>query len=317
MAEEAQETTETPSDSGIIDAIDYIDPDEDSMDAQAAAEVAKAAEGEGGETDKEDKPAEAGATPIEVTTEPVTEEAKPTEPAKVEEVAPAPVEAAPVAEPAKAVEPVEAPKAAEPEAKPAPVVATADGDFDYSGARAEVVKNITERYQFNEEQIEQMATEPHLVMPKLAAEMYVDIYEAIYHGIVTTMPGLMRQTMNNDNGNREKEEAFYTAHPTIQEHIKNNPLEAKQLASIGKFWRDQNPEATREQAIAGIGRLAMASFNLNAVAAEPVAAPTPAPKAKLPRQPAAAVSGPSAVGPTTSKEAQDLFDVMAFEEEDY
>ena len=240
----------------------------------------------------EDTPA-----PVEKVEEPVVKEPAPTPAKPVEAPSIAAkevpkVEAKPAA-PVEAKPPVEAPKPAE----PAPV---AQPPFDPVKVRSNMVKELEAVFALSPEETERMTTEPEKVMATVQARAAMWTYEALYYTLANMAPQLIRNIIQQDSGTKEKEEAFFSRWGDLKELVSTDKKKAEQLGHIAQFWRSQNPSATKEQAIEGIGQMAAAMFGVQPKAAAP-AAPAPQLKPIPPRTPARASAGPAKpVAPSTN-----------------
>ncbi len=278
-----------PEDTSVLDTLDYEDPGEDEEVATTEPEPEKEIEedkviksaGEilaGKEEKKEIEVKEAAEPPPETPTEPD----KPTEP-----VAPAEV--------AKAPEPV----VTEPE-KPAPTP---------EEVRASVLEQMEKSYQFSEEDAELVRIEPEKALPKLAARLFVDIYEAVSHSVYTQLPTIFNNLSEQRTSSTKHEGSFFEAFPEL-----NKPEYAEQLGRTGKFWRDQNPDASAEQAIQGIGTTAMAMLGLTKV--EVLAEKTPVEPAVKPISPSVPAAAASGAGDTPKVESNEILEMLDFTEDD-
>lgn len=223
-------------------------------------------------------------------------------------------EPAPEAAPVE-MKPEDAPKPAAEEPKPA--VEAAPQTINYDEIRTDLRGRIAEQYQLSEEEADLIATDPAKVMPQLMAKAFVDVYEAVFHAVTRQLPTMISSTTNIQHTVKEREQSFYSAHPELQEYITQHPASTQQLAAIGAFWRQQNPDASVEQAIEGIGKMAKVMLGIEAQAATAAPTPAPAPKPKLPRVPAAAQSGGAPTAPNQPDGADDVMDIINFEASDY
>lgn len=278
---ETTKTTETPeAHENILDTLDF----EDSGDLEDGVQDII-----GDPEEKEPVVVAAGETVEEVkaievkTEEPKVEEVKTEEP-KVEPVAAEPVE--PVV--AAAPEPTKEERAEQ-----------------YQTQKAELQKQYESQFQLTEEQADRMTTEPEKVLPELLSQVFINSYEALYFGIMQQMQPLLNNVLDKRTTLQTTQDEFWSANPEIAEHIKANPQSAQQLSHLGNAWQAMNPGNTdRQQAITGIGKLAMAHFGLATTPAAPAAAPKTIP----PRTPAAATARPGANNGSPVDDIQSMFD---------
>ncbi len=172
--------------------------------------------------------------------------------------------------------------------------------------RTGLVAEITERYKFSQEEAELLATEPEKVLPKMAGEMFVDVYEAVYYGLFSQLPQVIRSVLQKDTESTKYQDSFFSEFSEL-----NDEKYAEQLSQIATLWRSQNKDATNEQAIDGIGKAAMAMLGLSKAAVEEVQ-PTAA-KPKMPSIPAAAAVSSGEIKPKVPDEVKSILDIMDFE----
>lgn len=207
-------------------------------------------------------------------------------------------EAKPAAEvkPALEVEPKPTPSEVKPvevkpaEAKPAEVKPTEAASPTSLQLRSNIEKELEAYFDgaVDQKDWELLEVEPRKIIPKLLAKHALWAYEALYHVFGNQIPSVVRTTLKQDSTISERETAFYNAWPELKKATGEDAKTAEQLMQIGLFWRKQNPNATAEQAIEGIGRTAMGMLGLVRAAA-PVAKPT----AVLPKVPARATGSPA------------------------
>ena len=211
-------------------------------------------------------------------------------------------------------EKVEAPlekEAVKEEPKVEPVIETpAEARKTPDQMREEVVQQITENYKLSEEDAELLTTDPAKFMPMMAAKLHVDAYESTMYAIVSQLPKMVQMLVQSGSQASDRMQAFHDVWPAL-----NNPEYAPKLAEVGAFWRGQNPTATKEEAIQGIGKLAMDMLGIKAPEPEPKEAlvPTkPQPKVIIPSAPAASRTGAGGAAPTV--EPNGIFEVLDFDD---
>ena len=176
--------------------------------------------------------------------------------------------------------------------------------FDRAAARAHIVQTYAEKYTISEENAARLATEPEKVLPELLGEMAVDVYEAMYNTFIQLASKTIPQMIQRHSDGQGHKTKFMEAHPQIAEHIKANPNAFPQVAEAAAFWRKQNPAATPEEAVEGIGKLVNTMFKLSApdptVSAAAALVAKAKPIQKLPRRPAGANSAQARAEPEQS-----------------
>lgn len=207
---------------------------------------------------------------------------------------------------------VEAPK--EPAAAPAaePVVpkeeVAASGGQDEETQAQELltraVSQFEEKYQLSAEDAESVGPEVAAVLPRLAAQMMVDVYSQFGNLLRSHMPNMVRETMAQDQVGRQRTQAFFEANPDL-----NKAEYMDTLGEVSKMYLQANPDRDYEtfaQEVAMITRMRL-KLPLSPVAAEPKVEPTPAAPAH--RKPPGTGSAPVG-GPEMLTEFEQLADEM-------
>lgn len=204
--------------------------------------------------------------------------------------APAPVPAPVETPPAPSIPPTPtppAPTAPTPPAPPAPVTPTpapvAPSPDPVSHApvgptpneiatrRLQIVGEIEKRYGFTQEEQDKLLTEPHAVLPSMAAKLYVDVYEGVLQTIMSQLPRFLDFHQRQFVTARENEDAFYKEWPQLKRNDANHTATIWQLANV---FRQTYPKATRDQFIKSVGAMASVQLGLPFNGA-PIASPTP------------------------------------------
>lgn len=176
--------------------------------------------------------------------------------------------------------------------------------------REEVLQQITERYALSEEDAELLTTDPAKFMPVMAGKLHVDVYESTMYAIVSQLPKMVQMLVQSGSQASDRMQAFHEVWPAL-----NNPEYAPKLAEVGAFWRGQNPTATKEEAIQGIGKLAMDMLGIKAPEPEPkeaLVSKTPQPRVIIPSAPAASRTGAGGAAPTV--EPNGILEVIEFDD---
>lgn len=139
---------------------------------------------------------------------------------------------------------------------PPPAEASApEPEFDMTEARQSALAELEKRYALSQEDADAMISEPEKVLPKLAGQMYMDVFEGVLSAVQTMLPQAFTQ-FNQSYAAQQKDEAdFYDAWPALKEH-------ADRVLPIGKMYRQLNPQASKEQFIQEVGLQAMLALKL-------------------------------------------------------
>jgi hypothetical protein len=202
----------------------------------------------------------------------------------LEVVEPASKPAAPVPAPATVapapVEPVQAapvtPQPATPVAAPAPTAeATPEA---YQAWRTTRVGELTQMYALSEEDTTAMLTDPETVLPKLAAQVHMEVLENSMRAMQAMMPVMMQQLQQGTERNNSARNLFTSVNPDLAD-----PQFEPAIMQLGQVFRQVNPSAGPEEASRAIGNLVRSALGIaqpaqgGAPAAPRVQAPAPAP----------------------------------------
>lgn len=194
---------------------------------------------------EEDTPAEP-VIETEVAEIPPAEVSKPVEPA-VPPVVPQPVETAPTATPTPPAVPV----------TPAPQI-------DMAAEETRLRGELEKAYAFSEEDALAFQTEPELVLPKLAANLHMQITKDVMAGIQSILPSLMTNISAASTAEQTARNQFYSVNPDL-----NNPQFEDAIIQCGKLFRSVNKDAPADQAAILIGNMARQALGLPSLQAVP------------------------------------------------
>jgi len=173
----------------------------------------------------------------------------------------------PPAEPAPVVEPEQPTTEEQPAQVQTPEQAQAMQE-EIGVARGKVLDALSTMYALTEEESETLQLEPEKVLPRLAAQLHLNITEALQAGIESQLPRMMQQATIAEQTKEKSVNAFYDAWPDL----KGDDKEATVLR-VMKSYRSTNPTATTEQIIREGGVMAMMALQLpiGAVGEQPAA----------------------------------------------
>lgn len=176
--------------------------------------------------------------------------------------------------------PPELPKAQEttpePSAEPQP---TAEPVVDLNAQRSTLRTTLVQRYALNEEMAEKALTDPGSVLPELAADLQLNVTEAVTYGIMSILPQILEQHLKQREVTQQGEAAFFGKWKDL-----NTPQGRQAAQQFGAAFRNLNPKASAQEFIEKVGAAAMLSLGLNPGVQE---APPSVPTANLPPPPAA------------------------------
>jgi len=120
---------------------------------------------------------------------------------------------------------------------------------DYQEWLNEQRKGLETVYKLDDETAEQLQTEPELVLPKLLANMHLNLQRSLLEGMQQIVPQMLEKTQKVSARERQAVDTFYGAYPELKPHH-------DKVLEIGKTYRQLNPKATPQEATKAIGLLA-------------------------------------------------------------
>lgn len=123
--------------------------------------------------------------------------------------------------------------------------------------RTEARNSIAEQFQLTEDQVEALERNPNEVLPQLAADLYLGIFDSVYKAFQSQMPMMVQQTMQMERSKQENEKKFFGAWPQL---AKKEYLPV--INRIADQYRAMNPQADPEQAVKEIGAQAWVALKL-------------------------------------------------------
>jgi len=211
----------------------------------------------------------------------------PPAPAAAAPVATPPATPAPVVSPATPAVPVVAAPVATPppaptEVQPNAVLETAEqraarekAHKDWQEAQ---VASLTDLYKLSEDDARQLTLEPEKVLPKLAARLHMDVLASIQRSLAETIPAHLTAHLTIQAQNKAAKDMLYGAWPKL-----NKPEFEGIVTEVGSMYRRTNKNATPEEAVKAIGRLAYAALGWpdeTSSGAPPTPTPSPTPAAR-------------------------------------
>lgn len=152
-------------------------------------------------------------------------------------------------------------------------------------------------YQFSEDEVVALQTEPEKVLPKMAAKLFIDVQEAAIRSVVQMLPQVVGQVNQTQTRDQQATAAFVGANPDLADKKYH-----ADIMDAAKTFRKRNPKATPQEAIAKIGQMVRAMHGLPTPQKDgnaPAPAPAPAGNRRVaspptPHKPAAAGAAPVA-----------------------
>lgn len=150
------------------------------------------------------------------------------------------------------------------------------------------------------------------ILPALAAKVHQAVLGAALAEVSRYIPQAIAQFNQVSQVETQAKDTFYTRWPDLKEH---EPM----VLQAGAMYRQLNPNATREQALEGVGAMVYAAMGKPVAAAAPAASGTPAAAAtpSPARTPATAAFRPAGTGggaaPATPPKGGNEFENLADE----
>lgn len=181
--------------------------------------------------------------------------------------------------------PVEPPA---PATAPTPTPVAEASEEQYSEWRANRLTQLEQTYALNEADATAMLTEPELVLPKLAAQVHMQVLENSMRAMQAMVPVMMRQVQQNTEVEGRAKNLFTSINPDLAD-----PNLEPTILELGSVYRKVNKTAPPEEAARAIGNLVRAALGIAAPAGGGSAAvpPTPTVQAVAPFTPARGAGG--------------------------
>lgn len=202
-------------------------------------------------------------------------------------VPPKPAEPKPPETPkvAEAPKTPEAPKPAEtpkPNVEPPKQPTDEERKAHYTKWRGDSEKRLEQLYQMSPEDGESMLSKPEAVMPKLAARLHMDVYEAVLGEMQQHIPRIFASMMDAQQRVKANEDQFFSQFPKLRGH-------EEQVVKFMQAFRQINPTMPRDEFAAQVGTAMMAALKI-----QPDAPTTPASAPAAPQIIAREVVDPNA-----------------------
>lgn len=110
-------------------------------------------------------------------------------------------------------------------------------------------------YKLPDDLAARLATEPETVLPVLAAKMHEAVMGQVQEWTQQVIPQFLAHHQAVTQANNAAKEQFYSSWPQLK------PYE-KQVLTMGKMYREMNPQAKPEDATLNIGRMVCAALGL-------------------------------------------------------
>lgn len=179
----------------------------------------------------------------EVPSKPEKEEEKPSEPIKADETKP----------------PEEPPAVVEPLPKPEPTAE--ERAKTYSDLREKSRQDLLTRYRLSTDMVTKLGVDTaetlQELLPQMAAEMYLDLFEGIWSTMTSQLPNLVQGQLQVGKDEQSKKDVFYGAWPQL-----NKPEYEDTINRVASSYRSLYPSASRDEFIKEVGAQAWVALRL-------------------------------------------------------
>lgn len=144
--------------------------------------------------------------------------------------------------------------------------------------RDDFVVQLEKAYAFPDDKKVEVNADPALFLPKMAAQLHLQVLESAVNGLATTIPDLVEQVLQRRENTARTEGEFYTMWPQLDRQNKAHTDAARAL--LGTIVAN-NPGIKRVDAMkqAGAAALVALGIPLEKLPVAPVAPPTFSPAA--------------------------------------
>ena len=138
--------------------------------------------------------------------------------------------------------------------------------------KQEILAKLAAQYKLSDELAQAMLTEPELVLPKVAAQLHLEVARNVLQSVKNELPQMVQGLQQHQEAEHMAEQIFFKENPDLQD--------AKFRAGIlgmGQVYRQLNPKADSAEASKAIGQMVRTAFGLKGPEKAPPETPfTPA-----------------------------------------
>ncbi len=142
-----------------------------------------------------------------------------------------------------------------------------DWEKNYFDSRNKAVDEVRKRYEFTPEQKDEFVLNPENVLPQMAADLYVDVFESVLGAVNQMLPHRVATINSVSLQAAERTNEFYSEWPGLK-----TTEGEKQVIRIGRVYRDLNKNATSEEFIRDVGTQASIALGIPIPGVETIAA---------------------------------------------
>lgn len=116
----------------------------------------------------------------------------------------------------------------------------------YQEQRKNVQEQLKESYRLTDEQADKLLENPDEVLPDMAAQIYVDVFEGVMQTMQAQFPQMMEMYEQQRQNAKKSEDEFYSQFPKLRGHEDT-------VDRIAQAYRQVNPNVSREKFIKEVG----------------------------------------------------------------
>lgn len=186
--------------------------------------------------------------------------------------------------PAPAVEETAEEPAPPPETEPEVQATTQVTPEQRAELRSQALQSLATRYALSEDDAREFEMNPEKALPKLAANLHLQVYEQVVSTVMQQIPGVVNTLTTQRVTAEQKENEFYSEYEDLRPY-------KDQVLQVAQMWTQMNPKTklTPKQRSAEIAKFARAALGLTPQTTAiprsegsnlPPASPPPAPQAR-------------------------------------
>jgi len=137
--------------------------------------------------------------------------------------------------------------------------------------RSAAIDQLAESYKLSDEEATGFLTKPEEVVPKFAARLFMDVYDAVVTNLMQNMPDVVNNINKQTETQNAAETAFYSANPLLD---MSNAQHKQLVNTYGQTYMNVNKEATAADFQRDVGIQVMYALGINPAPVTPTPAVT-------------------------------------------
>lgn len=161
-----------------------------------------------------------------------------------------------------------------------------EAPIDFAKHREEFLPKLATLYALDEADVEAARTDPGKVLPTLAARVHYEVQQAVFAGVMQSMPQMLEMFSARTREAEKNEETFFSQFPALKEKPEYAPTVINSIKAI----KAANPNMSQADVIKQSGIMASLTLGL------PLPGATPPPNTPPPPAPNLAAMRPAGAG---------------------